>query len=110
MKSVWKRSVIAISFCVFVAMAQANVLFLSHFDKSLDSDHSQYGEPAATAAGLNLSKDGEGYPFEGSNPCRALDAGYSGASDRKAVIRFSQVNLQSTRGTIEMWVKTAWSA
>src|ERR1043166_8659954 len=90
--------------------ASANILFLDHFDSSLDADHSQYGEPKAIADSLRLSKDGDGYPFEGSKPCRALDAGYSSASDKKAVVHFSQVNIQSARGTIEMWVKTAWSA
>ncbi len=95
---------------VGLSAANANILFLNHFDSSLDADHSQYREPQAMAGGLQLSKDGDGYLFEGSPPRRALDAGYSDGADRQAVVRFSQANLASTRGTIEVWVKTAWDA
>lgn len=88
----------------------ASVLFLNHFDQSLDADHSLYGEAAATPQGLGLSKEGQGYPFQGATAPRALDAGYTPLDKKDASVRYPAVNLDSRRGTIEMWVKTSWDA
>jgi len=80
------------------------VLFLNHFDQALDGDHSYYGQPKATVEGLTLTADGAGHPFEGTDKRRALDAGYTDAGNRNAVVRFDASNLQSQRGTVEFWV------
>ncbi|MBI3922475.1 MAG: hypothetical protein HY318_13720, partial [Armatimonadetes bacterium] len=87
-----------------------SVLFLNHFDQSLDADHSLYGEATATPQGLGLSREGHGYPFQGATAPRALDAGYTPLEKKDASVRYPAVNLDSRRGTIEMWVKTAWDA
>ena len=86
------------------------VLFLIHYDDSLDADHSLFGEPNADAAGMKLSLEGRGYPFKGVPKNRALDAGYTSSANREAVVRYSAVNLDSRRGTIEMWVKSSWAS
>src|SRR5690348_2169682 len=99
--------------CAMIALvpcvAQGRVLLASHFDSSLDADHSLYGEPKATAEGLALSAQmGSGKDFPNIPPGKALDAGYTDASNGKACVKYSAVNLSARGGTIEMWVKPAY--
>ena len=89
--------------------APGRVLFLNHFDASLDADHSLYGEPKADAVQMQLSALAAGRSFQGVAPGRALDAGYS-EPNAKAMVRYAPVNFDSRRGTIEMWVKTSYTA
>ena len=104
------NTTIAILTLMIVQPASARILFLNHFDDDLDADHSLYGEPDATALGYSLSKSGEGFPFEGIDGGAALDAGYSTDAVSDAAVHYSSANLDSLRGTIELWVKPAWDS
>ena len=90
--------------------ASGRVLYLNHFDDDLDADHSLYGEPVGTVRGLGLSGAGTGFPFEGIEGGRALDAGYSAGGDPDAGVMYPAANFDSLRGTIELWVKPGWDA
>ena len=102
---------VAVSVAVLTTRpAEARTLYLNHFDRSLDADHSLYGQPKATVRGLALSKPGLGYPYGTGATGRALDAGYSKPDAPDAMVSYAGANVDSRRGTIEMWVKPAWGA
>ncbi|MCK4824800.1 hypothetical protein KA005_54105, partial [bacterium] len=101
-------SVMTLLCLFFVQSVNAEVLFLHHFDRQLDADHSQFGESKATEKGLGLSKEGLGYPYK-IGIDKALDAGYSGKPAKDAMVLFPSANLDPRQGTIEMWVKSKWA-
>jgi hypothetical protein len=97
--------VVVILLLLLTVTAQADVLFLAHFDKAVPgADYSAGGQVSASATGG--ARGGESGYFPGT-PGGAADIGYHTPATASLVFP-AKGNIDTRQGTIEFFLKAAW--
>jgi len=104
-----KVMVILNIFLSLVINGEGGVLFLAHYNKTLNADFSITGKNKAEVKEVFLTTGGKGYSFTDSNPSpECADIGYSQKVPKGSGIYYDSSNIDVRQGTIQMWVKTNW--
>ncbi|GEM_PF-1905621 len=101
--------VFGLSLLVGSVSAEADTLFLAHYNKSLNADYSAVVDgKAEVISGARLTEGSKGYPFKDSQPApEAADIGYSEKVPAGIHHSFSP-KIDLRQGTIELFVKPNW--
>ena len=87
--------------------ARAAVVYLNHFNSTLDADQSSADPKASPDGGATLTSGGQGYPFADEKAGEALDLGLADPAAKAAVSY--EVPVQDLRsGTVEFFIKTGF--